>query len=158
MANAENTYDNGEKYLNYLEESVNTDEIATDTMLAGNDNRHLIRHNENYTKLLTCYVENISRTLLAKFYFKIIFFGVVMLAIAAVMVMFICSLICALGSNSLEIAVTAVVGAFVSVISATIVLPSIIAKYLFNLDEEKDAVEIIKGMQEFDKTIRKYND
>ena len=148
MANAENTYDNGEKYLNYLEESVNTDEIATDTMLAGNDNRHLIRHNENYTKLLTCYVENISRTLLAKFYFKIIFFGVVML----------CSLICALGSNSLEIAVTAVVGAFVSVISATIVLPSIIAKYLFNLDEEKDAVEIIKGMQEFDKTIRKYND
>lgn len=158
MTDAENTHDNEDRYLNYLEEPANTDEIATDEMLAGNDKRHLIRHNENYTKLLSCYVNNIAKTLKAKYYFKIIFFGVVMLAIVSVIVMFVWSLICALECEGLEAAAVAVIGSFVSIISATIVLPSIIAKYLFNLDEEKDAVEIIKGMQEFDKTTRKHND
>ena len=62
MTDAENTHDNEDRYLNYLEEPANTDEIATDEMLAGNDKRHLIRHNENYTKLLSCYVNNIAKT------------------------------------------------------------------------------------------------
>ena len=60
-----------------------------------------------------------------------------MLAIVSVIVMFVWSLICALECEGLEAAVVAVIGSFVSIISATIVLPSIIAKYLFNLDEEK---------------------
>ena len=46
--------------------------------------------------------------------------------------------------------VIAIVTAFVSFTSAIIILPTQLAQYLFNKDENKDAVEIIKEMAKWD--------
>lgn len=42
----------------------------------------------------------------------------------------------------------------VSFASVFIVLPKIIAEYLFNTSDEKNMVDIIKNMQEYDKSLR----
>ena len=55
--------------------------------------------------------------------------------------------------NTIHI-VSELVAATVALASALIVLPKIIAEYLFNTSDEKNMVEIIKNMQEYDKSVR----
>lgn len=155
MESIRNTYDDNQGYLEYLEKINSIDEIITDERLAQNDNLNMAKHNKIYTKLLKCYVENVSQTLKAKYWFKIVFFFTAMLAIVAVTAGFIGAIYYAFSCESVELAITSIAGAFISFITATITLPNIIAKYLFNFNEEKDALEIIKRMQEFDKIIRR---
>ena len=155
MAETANAKESNENYLEYVGELKRDDDVATDEVLAKNDNFHMMEHNSDYTKLLGCYVENLSKTLKAKYWFKIIFFGFIMFAIIIVLDIFMRSINYALQCEEMSAAIVAIIGGFVSLISATIALPSIIAQYLFNIDEEKDASEIIKNMQEFDKIIRK---
>lgn len=50
--------------------------------------------------------------------------------------------------------VSELVAAMVVLTSAIIVLPKIIAEYLFHASDEKNRVEIIKNMQEYDKSVR----
>lgn len=155
MAEAAGTNERHPEYLEYLN-GINPDnEVTTDESLKQNDEKHIKDHNQQYTELLKCYVDNISKTLRIKYRFKVVFFSFIMISIVAVFCVFLKSVNYALECGEISTAVPAVIGGFVSLISATIVLPSIIAKYLFNLDEEKDALEIIRKMQDFDKTLRK---
>lgn len=62
-------------------------------------------------------------------------------------------IIAACKENTIHI-VSELVAATVALASALIVLPKIIAEYLFNTSDEKNMVEIIKNMQEYDKSVR----
>lgn len=42
------------------------------------------------------------------------------------------------------------ISALISIVTSIIVLPSTIAKYLFNPDEDKEIVDMIKHMQDYD--------
>ena len=55
---------------------------------------------------------------------------------------------------STDTLIVTMVNTIISFLSSFIVLPKIIAEYLYNSDEEKDMTELIKNIQERDKTIR----
>ena len=62
-------------------------------------------------------------------------------------------LIAAVKKNTLHI-VTTLIASTASFASVFIVLPKIIAQYLFNTSDERNMADIIKNMQEYDKSVR----
>ncbi len=113
-------------------------------------------HAAEYTNLLRRYIENSKTSATQKKWFKNVFFVVAMWMLLASFVLF------ALISVSFSIkkwegieitALTGLISALVGVLSLYIIIPEIIARYLFNEKEDDNMTKIVESVQKYDETI-----
>ena len=129
-------------------------QVVSDEDLECYDKGYLVGHNKQYSDLLEIYVKNAKGTLTEKLLYKKIFFWGCIGVLGLMFLVFILALIIAAYKENTIHIVSELVAATVALASALIVLPKIIAEYLFNTSDEKNMVEIIKNMQEYDKSVR----
>lgn len=120
-------------------------------------------HTISYSSLLQNYTKHIDDTLKFKRFAKKVFFWIVTVTLVMSMVSFIgtiCYIYFGIIRSDKELtdylvtivtSLSASLGAF---ISSIIVIPKIVAKYLFNRDEENNISTIVSNMQQYDKDIR----
>ena len=125
----------------------------------------ILKHSKNYSRLLDIYVDSAKQNMTMKKWFKIIFFVVTMCSLVAVVCFFCMTLLYAFKSlnkfynlNGITIEailsiITVMVPAISSLIVAFIKIPEIIARYLFNAEEDNNMNLIIKNIQDYDKTM-----
>lgn len=129
---------------------------------------HLEAHDMSNTKILGLYVNSISISLWIKNILKVMFFGVIIFILCYALYFFKYALDFTTdlimhtlkpegnGQISYEIilsAVTVIVPAVTSLIVAFLKLPEIIAKYLFNVKEDKYMKSIIRNIQQYDRDM-----
>lgn len=124
-----------------------------------------LKHSGIYTKILNEYYESIKRSLILKNLLKIIFFIITMVAFGVVVYIFSKSLTDVyellksllekekVNTESIIGMITIVVPAACSLIVALVKIPKIIAKYLFNKEEDNYISKIIKDIQDYDRDV-----
>lgn len=129
--------------------------------LSRSDDTNQIKHGSDYSKILSAYRSHVEQTLSTKRYYKEVFFLVSMLILGLSPLLFLCALqwyldhyTSALNLSELLPLLTAL-GEF---LASLLVLPRIIAEYLFNDKEEESVVNIVNNMQVYDMNIRDRND
>lgn len=107
-----------------------------------------LRIDKEFENFLCNFVENQSRKERQKLALKEQFFWLIMIGFFTLMIL---PFIIIISSNSFSdtTMIVALLSVLVELIVAIIVLPKIIAEYLFNKEEDKNMMEIIKSMQEY---------
>lgn len=143
-------------------QKVTTDKDLKDLKfsLRKSDITSVLVHNDEYDKLLSAYTAFISKTLKTKRIMKIIFFVMSMLLILAVTLLMIASVVAVICNiwncnSDYNNYVIAIISSMIPFVSTLMVIPKIIAKYLFNANEESTANKIVKNIQNYDNNIRK---
>lgn len=145
--------------------------IEDDALTGGMGNNdvvydELFKHQEKYTKLLDSYVHNNVVNLHIKMLFKIVFFCFTIWVWYMMTDLFKLSydiIFKTIGNTEIsrdhvQIVIDlliAVIPSLVSLITSFIIIPRVIAKYLFNRGEEQSMVDIIKNLQTYDNEIFK---
>ncbi|MCI8286905.1 MAG: hypothetical protein HFH89_04475 [Lachnospiraceae bacterium] len=113
--------------------------------------------NRKYSEILEAYTKNAKRVLLIKVIFRIAFLLVAIGALIGTFVMFCVTIWCIL-TKKVEAAyietIVSILSAMVSLITVFIVLPKIMTKYLFDIEEEKNMYNVVKQIQDYDQVIR----
>lgn len=124
-----------------------------------------LKHSKSYSDLLNIYVRATKRNTIIKDILKILFFVITMGALITIVVVFCITLNSAynllknledINTISIEAILsvaTIVIPAISSLIVAFIKIPKIIAKYLFNVQEENYMDSIIKNIQNHDQSM-----
>lgn len=110
---------------------------------------------ELYTGLLRQYISAFNQKAMANAKYKAKFFYITMIAFCVLVGIPLIAILLAviIGNHNASIIVALVSGA-ISILSAIIVLPTIIAKHLFPPDEDKNMIDLVKSMQDNDSGIR----
>lgn len=130
-----------------------------DNKTLDDDNEYLDRINHSFSDLLTHYVDKTKETYETNkkkkdefyelfkniFYYSYVFF---LIAVAE------CTLIYLVIND--PIIFSAVIPFFLETLSVTIIIPKIIAKYLFNTEEEKNLADVISNIQKHNEIVRTY--
>ena len=128
--------------LDELESADSIDELPNNRK----DEKELDERNKIYTKILYNYSKYLEETLnknkVSKKYLINLMISVLVLIIVAFII------ISFKGNH------VAIISAFISLVSAIIVIPTKIVEYLFNPQETQQISEIIKNIQNYDKAIR----
>lgn len=149
-----------EQFANFLESSEDTKNIKSDDDLDRHDEISLFKHNESYDSILNDYTKHVSKTLQAKRWMKKVFYWIaVIIMIISFLYIIICSIIIItnLSSNlsfNLQDYLAPLISAVVSFLTVFIIIPKIIAEYLFNSGEDSSMQNIIASIQEYDKFVR----
>ena len=137
-------------------------------LLTATDKPHsieVLKHSKNYSKLLDAYVTSVKTNIFLKNLFKILFFFVTMGSMLAIIYFFYISLRYTLDNfskfdNLNEISIEAILSILTiilptisSLIIAFIKIPKIIARYLFNIEEDNYMNSVIKNIQDYDKSM-----
>ena len=120
---------------------------------------NITNHNDKFTKLLESYTDFVSTTLNKKIKMKSCFFWLSYIVLIVVVLITIASLfvvIISAGRDNFEIQdyILPIVTAIVTFLTSFIVIPKIIAEYLFNSNEESVMKDIVNSIQEYDKNIK----
>lgn len=113
--------------------------------------QYTIRDKE-YTKILTNYKENQQRLHWTRLIMKILFFILISLSFIAI-IMSSCAIVTHIVQSDLPKTINdtaTIITAVAGMISAIIILPTIVAKHLFPENEEDSQITVIKTMQKFD--------
>ncbi len=141
-------------FLNSILSTEQAVPVTSDNNLVELDTGYLSHHNEDYSALLDIYVANAKESLNDKRKYKKIFYYSSLIVLAGIIITLLISIIIAFTSKrSLQTIVTLITAA-TSFMTAFIVIPKIIAEYLFNTSDETNFTDIIKNMQEYDKSVR----
>lgn len=139
-----------------LQGVTSSDLLKDDESLVASDTQSMLLHNKAYTSILRAYEVNVDKNLKAKRRYKSIFFYLICAVLAliasltiAVVILGIAGVISAKNEN-IGIYVTAL-GSF---LSSFLILPKVVAKYLFNREEETKVADIVRTMQSYDTDIR----
>lgn len=137
-----------------LQDVESSDLLKDDSSLEASDARSMKLHNEAYTEILRAYKENVCENLKAKRWYKKVFFylicSVLGCAVQLTIAVVIFGCIGIIGTESIGIYATAL-GTF---LSSFIILPKVVAKYLFSREEETKMADIVRTMQAYDADIR----
>ena len=145
------------KSRNTYKEKINLTEFALST--------EALRHSKSYSELLSVYVRTTKRNSYIKDCLKILFFIITMGALIAMVYIFYDTLDYAFhffedasGNNEISLeAILSIVTVMLPAISSLIVpfikIPEIIAKYLFNIQEDIYMNSIIKNIQDHDQSM-----
>lgn len=137
-------------------ENVKINVISNDNKLKNNDIKYMKSHNESFDRLLKTYVDNADKNLQTKLKFKKTFFRMCVWILSLIFsLLFITTIVCFFIDLPKETLLAIMITNILSFLTSFIVLPNTIATYLFNSDEEKNMTELIKSIQEYDKSIRK---
>ena len=141
-------------FLNSILSTEQAVPVTSDNNLVELDTGYLSHHNEDYSALLDIYVANAKESLNDKRKYKKIFYYSSLIVLAGIIITLLISIIIAFTcKRSLQTIVT-LITATTSFMTAFIVIPKIIAEYLFNTSDETNFTDIIKNMQEYDKSVR----
>lgn len=113
------------------------------------------KHETSYTEILDAYAENIRETLKKKRLYKTFTFWLSFSLLTGVFVLFVVLLILLILKKPLTgIAewCSIVVPALAAFLTVFLVIPKVVTEYLFNAEEEKYMSEIIRNIQNYDKT------
>lgn len=129
----------------------------------GNDELSMRSHNESYTKILAGYSNTLEENLTAKCDYKKwffwccigILFSVAMTLIGSVWVIIQMTYQYQHLTFAIQNVISTVSAISVAFIASFMIIPKIITNYLFNLNEEKNMMEIIQNIQKHDLAIRK---
>lgn len=137
--------------------------IKSDTDLDKNDSDSLLKHNEQYTSLLSTYVTHTKRSLDYKYLKKNVIFTISMILFVAIPVIVFVTIIYCLHITTLHPYIGVInvlpeiVTAFGALIATYITIVKLITQYLFNKNEEKAMQKIITTIQNYDMHIRNQN-
>lgn len=115
---------------------------------------------DNILAFIANFVENQNNAAKQKKKLKGIFFVITMFGFSVVLLTPI-ALIIAVGildMNDGYIVITAIISAIVEVLTTIIILPKIVAEYLFNKEEENSNIKIVELMQKYSETMHGYDD
>lgn len=112
------------------------------------DEKELDERNKIYTDILSSYSIYLNQTLSKNTFNKKAFLIGLLIILGLIVIGFFMYLILD-GDN-----IVAVITAFISLISAIIVIPTKIVEYLFNPQETQQINEVIKNIQDYDKAVR----
>ena len=129
--------------------------VYDDDDLRKSDIKSVKDHNEYYTELLKSYVNNANANLKNKIIYKKIFFYICCCIMLIVMFVILILTIKMLDSEvDRRNLIISIVSNLISFLVTFIVLPKTIAEHLFNNEDEKNMVDIVKSIQDYDKQIR----
>ena len=159
--------ENQEKYLQKALERVksNNVEAKIDDTTPSRAAVGLERDSQ-YTEFLQQAIKNYTQSADANRQYKNVFFWVVITALGLIVLSGVVAIILissrataskVFSATALVVNLSTLLGAVGSIISAIIILPRIIAEYLFNKDEHQHIIDLIKGFQTHDETIHKQN-
>lgn len=110
---------------------------------------------ELYTKLLHHYIETSEQKTRRNRKYKLSFFIIVMTVFCVLILSPIFAMFVVIFKNTTNtVAIVSMASGAISIVSAIIVLPKIIAKHLFPADEDKNMIDLVKNMQDNDSGIR----
>ena len=141
-------------FLNGILSTEQAVPVTSDNNLVELDTGYLSHHNEDYSALLDIYVANAKESLNDKRKYKKIFYYSSLIVLAGIIITLLISSIIAFTSKSSLQTIVTLITAATSFMTAFIVIPKIIAEYLFNTSDETNFTDIIKNMQEYDKSVR----
>lgn len=144
---------------NLIKRLHSSEQIYTEKELARNDIKSLKSHTRGYDKILTSYVFHIEQSLKQKRGMKIVFFVIsmiIMLSCVGGVIVCICFIVHDTQSETFNISdyIIPAITAMTSFLTVYIIIPKIIAKYLFNSKEEHIMKDIVSNIQDYDKYIR----
>lgn len=160
MAVPENFNEDQELVINNLRRFAGAQQVnSEEALLHKSDTSNLSEHNEQYTTLLKAYVkyfelnsENKSKN--KEDLFKIAKYLLLGVPICTAIVIFVTLILLACEKVEALGTLPGLITALVSLIGTFMVVPQMIAEYLFNKEEEKHLAEIISKIQEYDRDIR----
>lgn len=133
-------------------------EIKSDDDLEKDDRDRMKERNGKYSEILNVYTKNVKGVLRIKLIFRVIFLLVSVSALVGTFVLF-CVILWWIAYKKIDIgymeAIVSIVSSMVSMITVFIVLPKIMTKYLFDIEEEKNIYNMVKQIQDYDQMIRK---
>lgn len=146
------------KLINF--DTANTRRLANDEDLTNTDRGSMTKHSGEYDKLLSAYTSHIEKTLTSKRRMKFWFYLIsIIVLIVSTLTLIICVIYTIDGINNSNLGlldyIPSCATALLSFLTVYIVIPKIIAKYLFNSHEEDVMKDIVTSIQEYDKQIRK---
>lgn len=116
----------------------------------------MYKHAGQYTNLLKRYIQNSKTTAKQKKWFKNIFFTVAMLILIVSFALFVVLSISFAMKEWDDVDVTALTGLISSlagILSLYIIIPKIIADYLFNTKEDDNMTKIVESIQKYDESV-----
>lgn len=132
-------------------------DVKSDEELQKDDRFRMKERNGKYSELLDAYTKNAKRVLLIKVIFRIVFLLVSVGALIGTFTVFCITIWCIL-TKKVEAAyietIVSILSAMVSMVTVFIVLPKIMTKYLFDIEEEKNMYNVVKQIQDYDQVIR----
>ena len=145
----------GDLGLKNIEPSDEKKVIYSLETLAKHETSSYIRFDKEFRKFLKHYVRQQKKKEFQKLVLKGFFFGIIMLGFVILLATpMVIMLFCAEKSSS--VLITSLIASLIELVSAIIVLPKIIAEYLFNKEEDKNMMEIIKYMQRYNEKKHHY--
>lgn len=143
-------------FLNSILSTEQAVPVTSDHNLAELDTGYLSHHNEKYSALLDIYVANAKESLCDKRKYKKIFYYGSLTVLAGIIITLLISIVIAFTSKSSLQTIVTLITVATSFMTAFIVIPKIIAEYLFNTSDETNFTDIIKNMQDYDKSVREH--
>ena len=120
-------------------------DISSDDELQNDDRIRMKERNKKYSEVLDAYVSNTKKVLWIKLVFRVIF------------VVF-CAVLWWAANGKIEAGyletVVTIISSMAAMMTVFIVLPKIMTKYLFDVEEEKNIYNIVKQIQDYDQVIR----
>ena len=131
--------------------------INSDEDLQKDDRRRMKERNKKYSEILDIYALNVKLVLRIKIIFRVIFLIVSIGALVGTFVLF-CFVLRWVTYSEIKIGyleyIVSIIASRVSMITVFMVLPKIMTKYLFDIEEEKNIYNIAKQIQDYDHIIR----
>lgn len=145
-----------------IEQIASKGDQSKDADMAPKSNKPISEYGEQYdardelyTGLLRQYISVFNDKAEANAKYKAKFFYITMIAFCVLVgVPLIAILLTVIIGNSNVAVIVALSSGAISILSAIIVLPKIIAQHLFPTDEDKNMIDLVKSMQENDSGIR----
>ena len=128
--------------------------------MASKHKKAMIDHSKKYTDILGVFIKNSKNTSRQKLMFKCVFFYFSLASLGLITLLFIVLSIILMikNTNEVNISVLSTLGTtFVSLLSMYLIIPKIIAKYLFNRKEDENMITIIKSIQRYDERVDSHN-
>ncbi len=145
-----------EKLFHQFVKNVYSD-ISSDDELQNDDRIRMKERNKKYSEVLDAYVTNTKKVLGVKLVFRIIFLLVSIGAMVGTFVVF-CVVLWWAANGKIEAGyletVVTIISSMAAMMTVFIVLPKIMTKYLFDVEEEKNIYNIVKQIQDYDQVIR----
>lgn len=148
------------KNVDLYEDSDELEEINESENIFKEAQKAYSKVDDNILRFIGNFVDNQDNAAKQKKKLKGIFFAITMFGFSVVLLTPI-GLIIAMGILNMYdsyVVITAIISAIVEVLTTIIILPKIVAEYLFNKEEENSNIKIVELMQKYSETMHGYDD
>lgn len=145
----------GDIDLEDITPSDEKEEIYSSRNFINQEKDSYIRFDKEFRKFLANFVKQQKKKEKQKSILKYWFFGIIMAGFFVLLITPLATIGMCHGKPSATL-VTSLITTLIELVSAIIVLPKIIADYLFNKEEDSNMMDIIKSMQDYNEKKHDY--